>query len=203
MRAASATTKGLARREDYEYKHNGSCNLFVVYEVGHNWRKVKVTRQRRARDFGLLLKELVDEVYSEAETVRIVCDNLNIHHSSSLYAALDEEEAHRLKQKVEFHYTPKHASWLNMVEIENSVLKRKCLDRRMGEQSEVEAEVTVWEAERNEAGVGIVWQFTTEKARTKMASLYAKVKAQREAAAKQAAAVEAQVQPSAMTKLIA
>jgi hypothetical protein len=160
------------RKADYEYKPNGACNLFMLYEPHTGYRHVEVTRQKRAGDFALFLKWIVDEAYPQAELIRVVCDNLAIHSWSCLYQAFAPEEARRLASKLEFHYTPTHASWLNMVEIEIGILSRQCLKRRMGEIEFVESEVAAWEAERNAQRTKIEWQFTCEKARVRLEHLY-------------------------------
>lgn len=177
IRAPQPMQVGKVARQDYEYKHNGACNLFIVYEPHQGYRIVEVTSQRTAQDFAHLLQRLVDGKYVGAKKIRIVCDNLNIHAISSLYATFAPAEARRIASKLEFHYTPKHASWLNMVEIEIGVLRSQCLERRIGEQAEVASEAGAWEAERNAACVRIKWQFSCEKARVKLHKLYPQVEA--------------------------
>jgi transposase len=163
---------GQLERYDYEYRRNGTANLFVVIDAHRSWRKVKVTDQRTARDFAQCMRELVDVHYPKAETIRVVLDNLSTHTPGALYEAFAPAEAHRLLQKLEFHHTPKHASWLNMVEIEIGVLRSQCLDRRIGERSRLEKEVAAWERQRNKSGARIQWMFTTERAREKMGRAY-------------------------------
>ena len=163
---------GQVERFDYEYRRNGTVNLFVAVDAHRPWRKVKVTEQRTARDFASGMRELVDVDFPEAERIRVVLDNLSTHTPGSLYEAFPAAEAHRILRRLEFHYTPKHASWLNMVEIEIGVLKGQCLDRRIDNREELEREIAAWERQRNPAGAHLKWMFTTEKARTKMGRAY-------------------------------
>lgn len=163
---------GVPRREDYEYRREGTCNLFCFFAPHERWRHVDVTERRTAVDFAHEMKWLVDERYPEAEVIRVVLDNLNIHSPASLYQAFSPAEARRITRKLEFHHTPKHASWLNMNELELSVLSRQCLNRRLGSREEVAREVRAWKEERNAAGATVTWRFTTEHARTRLARLY-------------------------------
>jgi hypothetical protein len=163
---------GQVERVDYEYRRNGTVNLFVAVDAHRPWRKVTVTEQRTARDYAKRLRELVDVDYPDAGCIRVVQDNLSTHTPGSLYEAFPAPEAHRILERLEFHYTPKHASWLNMVEIEIGVLKRQCLDRRIDDREELEREIAAWERQRNLAGAHLKWMFTTEKARTKMGRAY-------------------------------
>src|SRR4051812_8001780 len=163
---------GQVERVDYEYRRNGTVNLFVAVDAHRPWRKVTVTDQRTARDYAKRLRELVDVDYPDAGCIRLVQDNLSTHTPGSLYEAFPAPEAHRILERLEFHYTPKHASWLNMVEIEIGVLKRQCLDRRIDDREELEREIAAWERQRNLAGAHLKWMFTTEKARTKMRRAY-------------------------------
>src|SRR3954447_25576458 len=163
---------GQVARVDYEYRRNGTVNLFVAVDAHRPWRKVTVTKQRTARDYAKRLRELVDVDYPDAGCIRVVQDNLSTHTPGSLYEAFPAPEAHRILERLEFHYTPKHASWLNMVEIEIGVLKRQCLDRRIDDRDELEREIAAWERQRNLAGAHLKWMFTTEKARTKMGRAY-------------------------------
>ena len=156
---------GKPEREDYTYKRNGTCNLFIMYCPQTGWRHVKVTKQRTVRDYAECLKELVDVHFPEAEKIRIVQDNLNTHKGASLYKTYPAEEARRIYKKLEFHYTPNHASWLNMAEIEIHVLCKQCIDRRMGNTEILKYEIAAWEEERNQNQAMIHWRFTTEKAR--------------------------------------
>lgn len=163
---------GRPERYDYEYRRNGTVNLFVFLNAHRPWRHVKVTQRRAANDFALCMRDLVDIHYPDAERIRVVLDNLSTHTAGALYAAFPALEARRLKQRLEFHYTPKHASWLNMVEIEIGVLKRQCLDRRIACPNHMAAEIAAWERCRNHSGARINWMFSTEKARAKMARAY-------------------------------
>ena len=138
------------------------------------WRKVNVTDRRTAKDFAGCMRELVDVDFPQAERIRVVMDNLSTHTPGSLYQAFPPDEAHRLLQHLEFHYTPKHASWLNMVEIEIGVLKGQCLDRRIDTREGLEREIMAWERQRNAAGAQVRWMFTTENARAKMGRAYPK-----------------------------
>ena len=166
---------GQPQRYDSEYKRNGTANLFVFLDAHQSWRHVKVTDQRTANDFAHCMRDLADVHYAEADVIRVVLDNLSTHTAGALYETFPAEEAHRLLQRLEFHYTPKHASWLNMVEIEIGVLRRQCLDRRIGERDRLEAEIAAWEKKRNESGARIKWMFTTERARVKLAPAYPQV----------------------------
>jgi transposase len=163
---------GQLERFDCEYRRNGTVNLFVFLDVHRPWRKVKVTDQRTARDFAHCMRDLVDIHYPKASMIRVVLDNLSTHSPGALYEAFPPPEAHRLLSRLEFHYTPKHASWLNMVEIEIGVLRGQCLDRRIGERDRLVAEIEAWERQRNAARARITWMFTTERARAKLARAY-------------------------------
>jgi hypothetical protein len=163
---------GLPERYDYEYRRNGTCNLFIFFQPQAGWRHVKVTQQRTKQDFAHCMKDLVDTHFSTAEKIRVVQDNLNTHTPASLYETFDPEEARRIVRKLEFRYTPKHGSWLNMAEIEISVLQGQCLDRRLANIETVSSEVTAWEQARNAIRAAVDWQFTTSKARTKLQRLY-------------------------------
>ena len=165
-------TPGQVERVDYEYRRCGTLNLFVVLDAHRPWRKVSVTDRRTAKDFAGCMRELVDVDFPQAERIRVVMDNLSTHTPGALYEAFPAPEAHRLLERLEFHFTPKHASWLNMVEIEIGVLKGQCLDRRIDTREGLEQEIAAWERERNAAGARITWMFTTEKARTKMGRAY-------------------------------
>ena len=163
---------GQPERFDYEYIRNGTANLFMISEPLLGWRAVQVTERRTAVDFAEVVRWLVEEVHEEAEKVVLVMDNLNTHKLASLYEAFPPEQARRIAEKLEIHHTPKHGSWLNMAEIELSVLARQCLDRRIETREELEREVAAWEEERNERGVEIRWRFTTADARIKLRRLY-------------------------------
>ncbi len=163
---------GYAARYDYEYKRNGTRNIFLFCEPQTGWRHVEVTAQRTMQDFAQQMKWLVEERYPEADVIRVVLDNLNTHKVASLYEPFPPAEAHRLRQKLEFHYTPKHGSWLNMAEIELSVLARQCLHRRIATEATLKRELAAVEAARNAARATIDWQFTTANARVKLHHLY-------------------------------
>jgi len=163
---------GQAARYDYEYNRNGTRNIFLLCEPQVGWRRVAVTEQRTMQDFAHQVKGLVDERYPQAEVIRVVLDNLNIHKPASLYETFPPAEAHRIRQKLEFHYTPKHGSWLNMAEIELSVFARQCLPRRIATEATLKRELAAVEAARNAARATIDWQFTTAEARVKMHRLY-------------------------------
>ena len=165
---------GQVARVDYEYRRNGTMNLFVVMDVHRPWRKVTVTERRTAQDYAVRLRELVDVDFPDAERIRVVQDNLSTHTAGSLYEAFPAPEARRILGRLEFHYTPKHASWLNMVEIEIGVLKGQCLDRRIDTRDALEREIAAWERNRNTAGARVKWMFTTEQARVKMGRAYPK-----------------------------
>ena len=163
---------GQIERYDYEYRRNGTVNLFVVLDVHRPWRKVKVTERRAAKDYAQCMRELVDVHYPNAEYIRVVQDNLSTHSAGALYEAFPPTEARRILRRLEFHYTPKHASWLNMVEIEIGVLRGQCLDRRIDDPKRLRREVAAWERARNAARTRIKWMFTTDKARAKMGHAY-------------------------------
>jgi hypothetical protein len=163
---------GQAERFDYEYVRNGTANLFMITEPFLGWRSVWVTDRRTAKDFALVVRWLVQEVHPDADKVVLVTDNLNTHKPASLYEAFAPEEARRILERLEWHYTPKHGSWLNIAEIELSVLARQCLDRRIDSREELEREVAAWEEERNERGMPVQWRFTTADARIKLRRLY-------------------------------
>jgi len=163
---------GQPERFDYEYEREGTRNLFLFTEPQAGWRHLNVTEQRTMVDFAHQMKWLVDVAYPEAEVIRVVLDNLNTHKAASLYEAFAPEEARRIVKKVEFHYTPKHGSWLNMAEIELSVLQRQCLARRIPDQATLVHEVSAWEKERNEKQATIDWRFSVTDAREKLKRLY-------------------------------
>lgn len=163
---------GQPQRVDYEYERRGRCNLFLTFQPLTGWRHVEVTERRTGEDFAWQMKWLVDEVFPEAEVIRVVLDNLNTHTPAALYRTFPPEEARRLTRKLEFHYTPKHGSWLNMVEIEFSVLARRCLNRRLPDVESVRREVEAWERDRNAARATVEWRFTTTDARLKLHRLY-------------------------------
>jgi hypothetical protein len=163
---------GQPERFDYEYTRNGTANLFMISEPVLGWRAVQVTDRRTAKDFAEVLRWLVEDVHGDADKIVLVTDNLNTHKPASLYEAFAPEQARRIAERIEWHYTPKHGSWLDMAEIELSVLSRQCLDRRIGTRQELEAAVGAWEAERNERAVEVKWRFTTAQARIKLHRLY-------------------------------
>ena len=163
---------GQVQRQDYEYKRNGTLNLFMAVEPLIGKRSVSVTDRRTKQDFAEFLRYLSDEVYLQAETIILVTDNLNTHSPACLYERFEPAEARRLAQRFEWHYTPEHGSWLNMAEIELSVLSRQCLSRRMPDKRTLATEVSAWERDRNNVKVQIDWQFTTEDARIKLKRLY-------------------------------
>ncbi len=171
-RPAQPTRPGRRRREDYEYERRGTANLFLCCEPLTGWRSVRVTERRTRPDWARCIRDLVDVHYPDAEKIVLVLDNLNTHTPGSLYEAFPPAEAKRLADKLEIHYTPKHGSWLNMAELELSVLARQCLDRRIPDRATLEREVAAWEAERNSFGAKVDWRFTTEDARIKLKRLY-------------------------------
>jgi transposase len=163
---------GQPERYDYEYRRNGTANLFVFLNAHQPWRHVKVTEHRTARDFAVCMRDLTDIHYPNADLIRVVMDNLSTHNPGALYETFPAPEAHRILQRLEFHYTPKHASWLNMVEIEIGVLRGQCLDRRIGEREVLITEIDAWQRQRNASRARINWKFTTHKARSKLARAY-------------------------------
>jgi hypothetical protein len=165
---------GVPAKEDYEYTRQGTANLFVVIEPLAGTRRVTVTDRRTGADFAAQMKALCDDVYPDAAVIRVVLDNLNTHAYGSLFAAFPPDEAWRLRRRLEFHYTPKHASWLNMAECELSVLAGQCLNRRIASREELAAEVAAWQAARNKAKARIEWTFRVADARTKLDHLYPK-----------------------------
>lgn len=163
---------GRPAREDYEYTREGVCNLFLACEPLRGRRHVAVSDRRTRADFAQVVKELVDVHYPEADKIVLVLDNLNTHTPASLYAAFPADEAKRLADKLEIHYTPKHGSWLNMAEIELGVLAAQCLDRRLPDRATLEREVAAWTRDRNAATRTVDWRFTTADARIKLKHLY-------------------------------
>ena len=163
---------GQAERVDYEYVPAGSANLFVMVEPLAGWRHVEVRTRRTKQDYAACLRYLADERYPQAHKIRLVQDNLNTHLAASLYEAFPPAEARRLARRFEFHYTPKHASWLNMAEIEISIFTRGCLSARVPDEATLCQRVAVLEAERNQKRASIHWRFTTQDARSKLARLY-------------------------------
>jgi transposase len=175
VRAPVPAAPGQPARVDYEYKRNGTANLFVACQPLIGWREVAVTDRRTAVDFAGFLKHLADDIYAEAEKITLVLDNLNTHTPAALYQAFEPAEAHRLAGRFEWVYTPKHGSWLNVAELEFAALRRQCLGGRIGSTADLRAEVEAWQDERNERAVEIDWQFTTADARTRLRHLYPQI----------------------------
>ena len=171
-RVAIPMKPGRSECYDHEYERNGVSNLFMFFSPTEKWRQVKVTDRRTKTDWAHAMKELADERYPDADVITVVMDNLNTHGPASFYQSFEPEEARRLSKRFDFHYTPKHGSWLNMAETELSTLSRQCLDRRIPNQQELKQEVAAWEKERNKKYSTINWQFTTQKARIKLKRLY-------------------------------
>lgn len=172
VRAPIPMKEGQPERYDNEYERNGVSNLFMFFAPLEGWRHVEVTDRRTAVDWAVQIKQLVDVHYPKAEAIRLVMDNLNTHTPASLYQAFEPAEARRIASKLEIHYTPKHGSWLNMAEIELSILSRQCLDRRIPDQETLRKEVCAWEATRNQHHEKMEWRFTNEEARVKLKKLY-------------------------------
>ena len=162
-------------REDYEYVRQGTCSFFMSFAPLLSWRHVYVTERRTAVDFAFVIKDLCDGQFADAEKIVLVMDNLNTHTAASLYEAFPPAEAKRLADRLEIHYTPKHGSWLDMAEIELSVLNAQCLDRRLPDVPTLTHEIAAWEQSRNVAERTVQWQFTTADARIKLAKLYPKI----------------------------
>ena len=169
---------GSPRKEDYEYERHGMANLFMAFEPLSGKRHVEVTDRKTSIDFAKFLKQLSDDLYPDAEQIVLVCDNLSTHSPAALYEAFEPAEAFRLAERFEWHYTPKHGSWLNVAEMELSVLTRQCLDRRIPDMATLKREVAAWERDRNAGVVKVRWQFTTEDARVKLHKLYPKIQMQ-------------------------
>lgn len=167
-----AAQPGHPERVDYEYERHGTANLFMVCEPMVGWRRIEVTQQRTALDYAHLLKTLVDSDYPQADKLLLVQDNLNIHSPASLYKAFAPAEAQRLLSRLEFCHTPKHGSWLNMAEIELSVLARQCLQQRIPDFDTLKGEVAAWQDNRNHEETWIDWRFTAADARVKLQHLY-------------------------------
>jgi len=171
-RAPLPAKPGELERYDYEYVRNGVVNLFMFFAPLHNWRHVKVTARRTKEDWAYCMRDLVDVHFPQAIRIRLVEDNLNTHDPAALYEVFAPAEAKRILDRLEFHYTPKHGSWLNMAEIEFSVLSRQCLHPRIADKPTLEREVAAWQVERNEAQATVHWRFTTSDARIKLKRLY-------------------------------
>jgi transposase len=167
-----AAAPGQPARIDYEYARTGTCNLFMAFQPQQGWRHVAVTARRTAHDFAKQMQALVDEHFPDAAVIRVVLDNLNTHTPAALYQTFAPAEARRLTEKLEFHYTPKHGSWLNMVEIEWSVLVRQCLEQRLPNVESVQRVVAPWEVRRNACHATVDWRFSIHDARTKLDHLY-------------------------------
>jgi len=163
---------GQPARYDYEYKRNGVANLFMIFEPLIGKRRVKVTERRTKIHWACCVREMVDQIYPDAEQIVLVMDNLNTHNKSSLYEAFEPAEAKRIADKLEIHYTPKHGSWLDMAEIELGILSRQCLSRRIENMKQLEKEALAWEKNRNAKKEKVDWQFTTADARIKLKKLY-------------------------------
>lgn len=169
---------GRPRRQDHEYRRNGTANLYMIFEPLRGWRHAEVTERKTNRDFATIIRRLVDEWYPAAERVVLVMDNLSTHTAAALYETFEPSEARRLWERLEVHYTPKHGSWLDMAETELSVLARQCLDRRVPDQATLVREVAAWEGDRNRAEVKVDWRFTTAEARIKLKRLYPQIQLQ-------------------------
>ena len=163
---------GRPRRVDYEYERHGTANVFLCVDVHRPWRHATVTDHRTSLDFAVCMRDLVDQHYPEAARIRVVLDNLSTHTAAALYQAFEPAEAHRILSRLEFHFTPKHASWLNMVEIEIGVMVRQCLDRRIPDKFTLVAEIAAWERQRNADQARIHWLFTVDRARVKLSRVY-------------------------------
>lgn len=166
---------GRAAKEDYHYERRGVRALFLFFDPNRGWRRVSGRDSRTRIDWAEEVRRLLDEDYPEARKVKLVCDNLNTHSIASLYEAFPAAEAHRLARRLEIIHTPRNGSWLNVAEIELSILARQCLDRRLGSEAEVDAECAAWERDRNTEGSRVIWRFTTEDARVKLKHLYPQI----------------------------
>ena len=172
VRAPLPMKPGQPARHDYEYERNGTANLFMMFAPLEGRRHIKVTERRTAIDYAHVLKDLSDIHYRDAEQIVLVNDNLNTHKPASLYEAFPASEARRLVERFEWHYTPKHASWLDMAESELSVVSRQCLDRRIPDFQTLITEIAAWESNRNKHNAKADWQFTSTDARIKLKQLY-------------------------------
>lgn len=171
-REAIPMSPGLAAKEDYHYERRGVRSIFMFFDPLRGWRRVGCRDNRTRIDWAEEVRRLLDEDYPHARKVKLVCDNLNTHDIASFYAAFPPEEARRLRERLEIHHTPRNGSWLNVAEIELSVLSRQCLDRRIASASELDTECATWERERNAGGSRVDWRFRTEDARIKLKHLY-------------------------------
>ena len=172
VRAPLPARPGTPARQDYEYKREGVANLFMVSEPLLGWRHVEVTDRRTAKDFAEVLRWLAEDLHPDADALVLVTDNLNTHDPGCLYEAFEPDRARRIAERLEWHYTPKHGSWLNVAECELAALSGQCLDRRVGSMARLRQVVAAWEGERNEREVGVDWRFTTADARIKLRRLY-------------------------------
>jgi len=172
VRGPLPTQPGSPAKQDYEYERLGVCNQLMMCEPLRGWRHVQVSERRTRKDYAHCVRELVEVHYPQAKKVRLVQDNLNTHDGASLYEAFPAEQARRLLDKIEWHYIPKHASWLNMAETEIRIMNGQCLDRRLDSQAKLATEVAAWERKRNAAGARIHWTFTLAAARRKLRKLY-------------------------------
>ena len=163
---------GRVAKEDYHYERQGVQALFLFFDPLRGWRRVSACPSRTQLDWAVQVRQLLEVDYPEARQIQLVCDNLNTHSKASLYKAFPAELAGRLARRLEIHYTPRNGSWLNMAEIELSILARQCLHRRIGSAAELQRELDAWQSARNAAGSQIVWRFTTEQARVKLRHLY-------------------------------
>ncbi len=175
IREPLACQSGQATRQDYEYKRNGVEDLFMLFEPLQGKRFVEVKDQRRKIEWAHVMKFVADDLYPNAEIIIVVLDNLNTHTPAAFYETFEPQEARRLVERFEFHFTPKHGSWLNMAEIELSVLTRQCLNRRIPDKETLTHEVSAWQQQRNDEVVKVLWQFTTADARIKLRRLYPKI----------------------------
>ena len=170
-----AMKPGKPRKEDYEYVRNGTCSIFIFTEPLAGWRHVVASDRRTKKDWALQIQELLDIHYPNARRIRLVMDNLNTHTISSLYETFSPDKALSLAKRLEFHYTPKHGSWLNIAEIELNALTKQCLNRRIADISTLQEEISRWEVDRNSADKHVQWHFTTQNARDKLKWLYPKI----------------------------
>jgi hypothetical protein len=180
VRAGLPPAPGHVERRDYQYERHGTANLFVMVEPLAGWRHVQVTARRTKRDYAECLRYLVEERYPDAERICVVQDNLNTHTAGALYETFPPQQARHILASLEFHYTPKHGSWLNQAEIEISIVERGCLSRPVGDRATLERRVSALETERNARRATIEWQFTNRQARIKLKNLYPVVQARRE-----------------------
>lgn len=172
VRPTQRPAPGRPTRRDYEYERKGVCHQFMMCEPLRGWRHVRVTTRRTRQDYAHCVRDLVETYYPQARKIRLVQDNLNTHDGASLYEAFAPQEARRLLDRIEFHSTPKHGSWLNMAETEIGIMKRQCLQGRLDQQSKLAAQVAAWERKRNAKRVCIHWTFTLAVARQKLRKLY-------------------------------